>query len=488
MSSTQLEAFYKHFVKAMHEGNAAIFAGAGLSKASGFVDWKGLLKEIAEDLGLNIDEESDLIAVAQYHQNKQMNRAKLDRLIVDAFTKDTTLSDNHRLLANLPVDTVWTTNYDKLIEQAFGEAHRRVDVKKTAQSLQRPLPERSVTVYKMHGDIDNPQDAVLTKEDYETYDLNRELFSIKLKGDLVGKTFLFIGFSFTDPNIEYILSRIRSLLGKDKGEHYCIMRWPEKPTEAKYRTKKTYQTAKARFDYDRTKLELRIADLKRYGIDAIMVDECAALTEILAEWDGRVHLRDVFVPGGARAFEPLGETRLDDLCRRIGTRIIENDLNLVSGVGLGLGGKVIVGALEALYTKHYYDASNRLFLRPFPQQPPTGMTIKDFWTKYRREMMSKAGVCIFLSGNKRDASGNVIESDGVIEEFEIAHSLGKYVIPIGATGHAAHKLWQRVTADLDGFFPRGGVKAHFKVLGNASKTNEQLVEAVMGVLRQIKAT
>jgi hypothetical protein len=38
MSTTQLEGFYKHFVKAMREGNAAIFAGAGLSKASGFVD------------------------------------------------------------------------------------------------------------------------------------------------------------------------------------------------------------------------------------------------------------------------------------------------------------------------------------------------------------------------------------------------------------------------------------------------------------------
>jgi len=202
MPTTQLESFYKHFVKAMHEGNAGVFVGAGLSRACGFVDWKGLLKEIATDLGLDIDEETDLIALAQFYETKQMNRAKLDRLIIEEFTKDTALSDNHKLLANLPIDTVWTTNYDKLIEAAFEEAHRRVDVKKTQESLQHPLPGRGVTVYKMHGDVDSPQDAVLTKEDYETYDLNRELFSIKLKGDLVGKTFLFVGFSFTDPNID----------------------------------------------------------------------------------------------------------------------------------------------------------------------------------------------------------------------------------------------------------------------------------------------
>lgn len=488
MSTTQLEGFYKHFVKAMHEGNAAIFAGAGLSKASGFVDWKGLLKEIADDLKLDIDQETDLIAVAQYHHNKQMNRAKLDRLIVEAFTKDTVLSENHRLLANLPLDTVWTTNYDKLLEEAFQEAHRRVDVKRTAQSLQHPLPERNVTIFKMHGDVDSPQDAVLTREDYETYDLSRELFSIKLKGDLVGKTFLFIGFSFTDPNIEYILSRIRSLLGKDKGEHYCIMRWPEKPTKAKYAKAKELQVAKARYEYDRTKLELRIADLKRYGIEALMVDEYSDLTKILAELNRRVHLKDVFVSGSAHSYDPLGESRLDDLCRRLGAKLIESGLNLVSGVGLGIGGKVIVGAMESLYAKHYHDASNRLFLRPFPQQPPAGMTLKDFWTKYRKEMMAKAGVCIFVSGNKLNAAtGNVEDANGVFEEFEIANSLGKYLIPIGATGHAAKKLWEKVSGDLDTFFPDGGVKGHFKTLGKDSSTNDELVDAVIGIMKQIKA-
>lgn len=488
MSAVQLELFYKHFVKAMHEGNAAILAGAGLSKASGFVDWRGLLKDVAEELGLDIDQETDLIAVAQYHHSKHVNRAKLDRLIVEAFTKDTAISPNHQLIANLPIDTVWTTNYDKLIEQAFEEAHRRVDAKRTPESLQHPLPGRSITVYKMHGDVDSPQDAVLTKEDYETYDLHRELFSIKLKGDLVGKTFLFVGFSFTDPNIEYILSRIRGLLGKDKGDHYCVMRWPEKPVKTKYKVPKEYQAAKARYDYDRTKLELRLADLKRYGIEAIMVDEYAGLTSLIAELSRRVHLRDVFVSGSAHSYDPLGEIRIDDLCRRLGQRIIEDGLNLVSGVGLGIGGKVVLGAMESLYKKHYHDASTRLFLRPFPQEAPAGMTLKEFWTSYRKDMLSKAGVCVYIAGNKLDSStGNIVEAGGVIEEFEIASGLGKYPIPIGATGHAARIVWEKVNGSLDDYFPGGGVKGHFKTLGKETSTNEELVEAVVGILKQIKA-
>jgi hypothetical protein len=179
---------------------------------------------------------------------------------------------------------------------------------------------------------------------------------------------------------------------------------------------------------------------------------------------------------------------MDDLCRLLGRRLIAEGLNLVSGVGLGIGGKVVIGALETLYQKHYYETGDRLFLRPFPQQPPEGMSLKDFWTKYRTDMLSKAGVCLCISGNKLDsATGTVVEAGGVIEEFDIAMRQGKYPIPIGATGHAARRLWEKVTASVNTYFPGMSVKNHLKILGNASSTNEQIVEAVIGILKQLKA-
>jgi hypothetical protein len=39
----------------LHNKNAAIFAGAGLSMASGYVNWSGLLMELIQDLGLDPD-------------------------------------------------------------------------------------------------------------------------------------------------------------------------------------------------------------------------------------------------------------------------------------------------------------------------------------------------------------------------------------------------------------------------------------------------
>ena len=44
--------FLKEYIKAIRDGNAAVFAGAGLSRPSGFVDWKELLRPLAEEIGL----------------------------------------------------------------------------------------------------------------------------------------------------------------------------------------------------------------------------------------------------------------------------------------------------------------------------------------------------------------------------------------------------------------------------------------------------
>ena len=39
-------------------------------KESGYVDWKTLLESIASELGLEVEKEHDLVALAQYCYNK----------------------------------------------------------------------------------------------------------------------------------------------------------------------------------------------------------------------------------------------------------------------------------------------------------------------------------------------------------------------------------------------------------------------------------
>jgi hypothetical protein len=475
MTYSALNSFYEVYLKAMDKGEAAIFAGAGLSQPAGYVNWKELLRDIAAELDLDIDKETDLIGLAQYHVNARMGRAKLNRLLIENFTKDVETTKNHQLIAKLPIDTIWTTNYDNLIEKAFESIGKRADVKISQANLVNSILNRNVTVYKMHGDISQPQDAVLTKDDYETYSQKRELFSIVLKAHLVSKTFLFLGFSFTDPNIDFILSRIRALLGQDQREHFCIMKRLDKP--------KGKGKALADYEYKKRQQELRLADLRRYSIEALMIDDYSEVTTILEEMNRLSHRNSIFVSGSAHDFDPLGRDRVEEFTHSLGKQIIKRDYNLVSGFGLGIGGIITLGALEPLYASKTNQQANRTIIRPFPQSVPQSMTREQLWTKYREEMISMSGFAVFVCGNKL-SGGKTVIADGMLEEFKIAKALGKYPIPIGATGWAAQKIWKEVTSNLDSFYPKGGVKGHFEVLGNPNKSNGDYVEAIFAIIKR----
>ena len=77
----------RDLVTELSSNNLAIFAGAGLSVAAGFVDWKDLLRNLAEDIGLDVDKEYDLITLAQYYVNEKNSRNKINQTILDEFYK-----------------------------------------------------------------------------------------------------------------------------------------------------------------------------------------------------------------------------------------------------------------------------------------------------------------------------------------------------------------------------------------------------------------
>ena len=480
MAEIRLDEFYEAYGKALENGDAAIFAGAGLSKPAGFVNWSELMTDIAKDLDLDINKEKDFIAVAQYHHNDRTNRTKLNQILINEFTRDATITENHQLIAKLPIRTIWTTNYDTLLEDACKGAKKRCDVKISSENMAVTNYNSQVDIFKMHGDISQPHNAVLTKEDYETYTESRQLFTTRFQGDLVSKTFLFLGFSFTDPNIDYILSRIRVLLGQNTRDHYCILRRIPKPKTSK-------GAAKADYEYQVRSQQHRINDLKRYSIRVLLIDNYSEIKTILKELNKRSHLNDIFISGSAHDPSPKSKEILEDLARLLGRGLITKGHNIVSGFGLGIGGGVIVGAMEVIYEKGV-AIEERMTLRPFPQSDvPTGLTRDQFWRRYREDMMSNAGFVIFLSGNKLDkATDNVVMADGVIQEFEIAKQLGLFPIPIGATGHAASQIWNEVFASLDKFYHKKGFKSDFETLNNPRKTNAELVEAVLAIIKRVK--
>lgn len=151
--------FIKRYVEALGSGDVAVFAGAGLSRAAGYVDWRALLKDIATDLKLDIDRETDLIAIAQYHLNEKRSRGRLNQAIVEELAGSAAPTRTHRIIARLPIPTAWTTNYDQLLERSFEDAGKIVDLKLTQENLAHTRRGRDVVLYKMHGCVTQPHEA-----------------------------------------------------------------------------------------------------------------------------------------------------------------------------------------------------------------------------------------------------------------------------------------------------------------------------------------
>lgn len=474
----QEQEFLREFTRELHNANAAVFAGAGLSMSSGCVDWGGLLKDVVRDLGLNPDKEHDLVTLAQYHCNQAKgNKARLTQLIFDNFGTTKTPTANHLILAALPIHTYWTTNYDKLIERSLEDAKRVADVKYTVKHLAMTRQYRDVAVYKMHGDVDHASEAVISKDDYEAYGSKMEPFVSALRGDLIEKTFLFLGFSFTDPNIDYILSRVRVQYEGDQRHHYCIQK----------KVSKIAGQSKAESKYRQLKQHYFIGDLKRFGIFTVLVDNYSGITTLLQKLAASYKRSSIFISGAAEDYGTWDQKDAERFLHKLGSQIASKKNRIVTGFGEGVGGAILNGALAYLDDQNRTASDEEILLRPFPQVATGGKSLALRWTEYRKAMIDYAGIALFLFGNKKDATG-IIPSNGMREEFDLCVKAGVKLLPIGATGFMAETLWKEVAADLPRYFPgaKADFKKQFKKLGDASRKPDELLEIVQKLINHLQ--
>jgi len=469
--SRNIESFIKNYLKEIEENNAAIFAGAGLSVASGHVDWKGLLEEFAEELGLNIEKEHDLISLAQYHLNKNANnRHSLNQKIANEFHHGKKPNPNHEILSRLPIFTYWTTNYDRLIETSLNNVAKVVDIKYNIKHLANTIHGRNAILYKMHGDVENPDEAIISKDQYEKYYHTHGAFINTLSGDLVSKTFLFLGFSFSDPNLDYILSRVRVTYENNQRKHYALMR----------EVKKEKSDSDEDLNLKKIKQELIINDLLRFNIHVILVKEYTEITEILQEIENRFKRKTIYISGSANEYGKWERDKAENFISTLSQELIKNEFKIVSGFGLGVGSAVINGVLKEVYVNKKENLKNQLLLRPFPQ----GEEFKKQWADYRKDMISYSGISIFIFGNKIE-DGKIVYADGVEKEFEIAKSQNCLLIPIGATGYKSRELWEIVFKNYENIFGTNKNIELFERLGDDNIEPKELIETTIDFINKL---
>ncbi len=126
-------------------------------------------------------------------------------------------SPTHRALAAFPWKTIYTTNYDGHVEGAMKDAGRRVHVLASLSDfLQTSRAEEACEVVKFHGTLRLKETIVLSESHYfARMDLNAAVDQ-RLRADLLGNSFLFIGYGFADANIRYIWYRMNKLLAEQR--------------------------------------------------------------------------------------------------------------------------------------------------------------------------------------------------------------------------------------------------------------------------------
>jgi hypothetical protein len=225
---TARDRFLTEFPKAIADDAAAVFIGAGVSIGAGYPSWKELLREIGIELGVDPGDIHDLAALAQWSVRKTAGRTRVNNVIRAAIAPEKPIPAALTTIARLPIRNIWTTNYDRLIERAFSEIGRPLDAISAARDLALKPRPGAVRLFKMHGSIDRLDDIVIATDDYELYRLNRGQFLPMLQAHMTSFSMLFMGLSFTDPNVRHVLSLIREGFPGSPPEHFAIVRPPHK--------------------------------------------------------------------------------------------------------------------------------------------------------------------------------------------------------------------------------------------------------------------
>lgn len=242
-SAPRFEAAPKELIAAIEDGKCVAFIGAGLSKGAGFDDWKTLLSRLAAICETGNYAEANRIAsirklIASMDTTKFLMAAEdlRDCLGPDLFIsqladifQDKTKSptETHRELPKIPFRAVLTTNYDKLIEYAYGKhLEGRTPLTLTCNDsadLADALFKDKFFILKAHGDVEKRSTLVITEKDYREIFYKRPGYKIALSTVFTTKSVLFLGASLGDPELWLMLGYLHDCFHGSGTYHYALV-------------------------------------------------------------------------------------------------------------------------------------------------------------------------------------------------------------------------------------------------------------------------
>jgi hypothetical protein len=148
------------------------------------------------------------------------SRSLLVEAIEESVQRDKQPSPMLQALAELDFPIVLTTNYDDLYEQALRRAGKNPRVVVYSRSRGARITTEDLTgsrpvIFKLHGDMSQPESLVITENDYidfvglMTEKGARHPIPLPLKSRLMRSATLFLGYSLADYNLRLLFHTLR---------------------------------------------------------------------------------------------------------------------------------------------------------------------------------------------------------------------------------------------------------------------------------------
>ncbi len=453
--------FIANFVDELTDSNLSFFLGAGTSIGAGFPSWENLLENIAEKINIDIKKEINYYQIFQYCVN-ELGSSVVERKVSEKLSRLSHQSEGIESILKLPIDSFWTTNFDQVLERNIEDKYnvkptiiyKDTDLKK----VKKNLSTTNFKVFKLNGHLDDQESWVLTQNDLEEYSHSHQGMLTFFRRELVQNTFFFLGNSFSDTLILTALSEVKKYFGELNQYHYTILERDPKRQD---------------FDYFVKDLELR------YGIKTLVVESYDEVPLILNEINDKLRKKQIFFSGSYRNISREEQNFITSLSEQLTTKLLEKDFKICSGMGRRLGDLIAGSSLRWLVENNHL-VNKRLILRPdkFYQHGSDGKP-NDTTRAMREYAQHDCGVAVFLCGQETDTSKG---SEGTYQEFEIAKENGLKIIPIGATGYEARKIWQEIKNNITNY---GYLERYIDSL-NDEKDPEELTKIILQIIESIQ--
>ena len=209
-----LEQDIRFLAEELGKGKLVVFVGAGVSKNSGLPEWKELIKDYADYKGIDKFTSKQFLTIPE-EVFERYGSLKYYEIAEKRFSGKYFPNSIHRILKEMDLTYIITTNYDTLIEDEI----KNLQVVSKDEDL--PYTSSNKMLIKMHGDFKN-KNIVLKKSDYDNYEKNFQLISTLIKGLFTTNTILFIGYSYNDTNVQQIMNWIKDILKEETRKAFLV--------------------------------------------------------------------------------------------------------------------------------------------------------------------------------------------------------------------------------------------------------------------------